>query len=101
VRPTRDEQGNRERTGELDTFYALPSVWGIGVGRMLMGHALDALRERGFEEATLWTAEWNQRAQRVYEAAGWRRDGARRRKTFVGVEFGELRYRIGLAPSGR
>jgi GNAT superfamily N-acetyltransferase len=97
VRPTQDPDGDPAHTGELDTFYALPSVWGLGVGRTLMGHALEALRARGFEEATLWTAEENRRSRRVYEAAGWRLDAGRRQKTFIGVEFGELRYRIGLA----
>src|SRR2546423_15607913 len=36
VRPTQDPH-----IGELDTFYALPSVWGLGVGRTLMAHALE------------------------------------------------------------
>ena len=101
VRPTRDPDGDPARTGELDTFYALPSVWGHGVGRTLMADALGALRERRFDEATLWTAEENHRSRRVYEAAGWRLDGGRRQKTFIGVEFGELRYRIGLGSAGR
>jgi RimJ/RimL family protein N-acetyltransferase len=96
VRPTQDAGSNPGRTGELDTLYALPSAWGRGVGRMVMSQALDALRELGFEEATLWTAEENHRSRHLYEAAGWRLDGARRRKTFIGVEFTELRYRIGL-----
>jgi GNAT superfamily N-acetyltransferase len=95
VRPTQDAGSNPGRTGELDTLYALPSAWGRGVGRMVMSQALDALRELGFEEATLWTAEENHRSRHLYEAAGWRH-GARRRKTFIGVEFTELRYRIGL-----
>jgi GNAT superfamily N-acetyltransferase len=97
VRPTCDADGDPERTGELDTFYALPSVWGQGVGRTLMAQALDTLREEGFEEATLWTAEENHRSRHVYETAGWRLDGARRPKTFIGVQFDELRYRIGIA----
>src|SRR6266550_2684971 len=91
VRPTQDPDGDPAHTGELDTFYALPSVWGLGVGRTLMGHALEALRARGFEEATLWTAEENRRSRRVYEAPGWRLDAGRRQKTFIGVEFRELR----------
>jgi GNAT superfamily N-acetyltransferase len=96
ARPTQDLDGDPTRTGELDTLYALPSVWGRGVGRTLMADALEALRARGFEDATLWTAEENRRSRRVYEAGGWRLDGGRRRKTFIGVEFGELRYRIAL-----
>jgi GNAT superfamily N-acetyltransferase len=96
VRPSRDADADPARTGELDTFYALPSVWRLGVGRALMAATIGVLRDAEFEEATLWTAEQNHRSRHFYEAAGWRRDGAQRRKSFVGVEFTELRYRIGL-----
>jgi GNAT superfamily N-acetyltransferase len=96
VCPTRDPDGDSARTGELDTLYALPSVWGRGVGRRLMAQALDALHERGFQDATLWTAEENHRSRHLYEATGWRLDGQRRQKDFIDVQFTELRYRIGV-----
>lgn len=95
VRPSRDEDADPDRVGELDTIYVLPSVWGQGAGRSLMTAALDVLRASGFREATLWTAEQNARPRHVYEAAGWRLDGTRRQRTFLGVELIELRYRIG------
>lgn len=96
VRPSPDDDAEPSHTAELDTFYALPSSWGRGVGRLLLGAALDTLRGKGFREATLWTAEHNERARCIYEIAGWQRDGAQRRKTYLGVEFIELRYRIAL-----
>jgi GNAT superfamily N-acetyltransferase len=96
VRGATDEGVDPGLAGELDTFYALPSRWGLGVGRLLMRAALDTLRARGYREATLWTAEPNERPRRIYEAAGWRLDGARRAKTFLGVALTELRYRISL-----
>jgi GNAT superfamily N-acetyltransferase len=96
IRPSHDEGVDRASVGELDAFYALPSVWGLGVGRALMAATLDALRGQGFRAATLWTAEQNQRPRRIYQAAGWRLDGGHRRKTYLGVEFVELRYRIAL-----
>lgn len=96
IRPSRDEDADEDTVGELDTIYSLPSVWGRGVGRTLMAAALDALREAGFTEATLWTAEENHRPRRIYEAAGWRSDGLSRERTWRGVSFRELRYRIAL-----
>lgn len=96
IRGSMDGDADPGGTGELDTFYALPSSWGRGVGQLLMQAALDTLRAQGYREATLWTAEQNERPRRIYEAAGWELDGARRLKTFLGVEFVELRYRIAL-----
>jgi GNAT superfamily N-acetyltransferase len=96
IRRSLDSDADPERTGELDTLYALPSSWGRGVGQFLMRAVLDALRSQGYSEATLWTAEQNQRPRRIYEAAGWQLDGAQRLKVFLGTERRELRYRIGL-----
>lgn len=85
-------------TGELDLIYTSPSVWGRGVGRTLMTVALDHLRADGYREATLWTAEQNERPRRFYERAGWSLDGAQHIKTSLGATFTEMRYRISLAP---
>ena len=95
VRPSLDPDAD-EGVGELDTLYVLPSVWGDGVGRKLIDAGLRSLRERGFTEATLWTAEQNHRSRRLYEHAGWRTDGKRRPKAYLGTEFEELRYRVEL-----
>ncbi|HVT11176.1 MAG TPA: GNAT family N-acetyltransferase [Fimbriimonadaceae bacterium] len=80
-------------TGELDSFYVHPDAWGKGVGRELLRAAVEGLREMGFRTATLWTAELNHRPRRVYEAAGWALDGARRERALGGQNFVELRYR--------
>ena len=84
----------RTTTGELDMIFALPSVWGLGVGRILLTAAVDDLRAQGFVEATLWTAEPNRRARRAYEAAGWAADGLRRPMDYLGRRYDSLRYRI-------
>ena len=81
-------------TGELDMIFALPSVWGKGVGRVLHTAAVDDLRAQGFVEATLWTAEPNYRARRAFEAAGWAADGLRRPMDYLGGCYDSLRYRI-------
>ena len=83
-------------TGELDAIYTDPSVWGRGIGRALLASAAQSLAERGFAEATLWTAEANERPRLVYAAAGWEPDGTARDRTWRGVRFRELRYRVAL-----
>lgn len=83
-------------TGELDALYTDPAVWGVGAGRALLAAALEALRDAGFRDAMLWTAALNHRPRRIYEAAGWRVDGTERRRSFGGVEFREVRYRLPL-----
>jgi len=95
VRPSQDSDAD-EGVGELDTLYVLPTVWGQGAGRKLIDAGLRSLSERGFTEATLWTAEQNSRSRQLYEHAGWRPDGKRRPKTYLGTQFEELRYRVEL-----
>lgn len=97
VRRSEDEDAGTDTVGELDTFYSHPGVWGRGVGRALMQEALAALQSAGFKEATLWTAEANVRPRAIYEAAGWRTDGAVKEKIYLGVSFKELRHRIELS----
>lgn len=92
VRPSGDQDA-REDVGELDGFYTDPAVWGQGIGRTLLAEAARVLAGRGFRQATLWTAEQNDRPRRIYEAAGWHLDGARRERSLHGTEFVELRYR--------
>ena len=93
TRPSGDE-GALPGTGELDGFYTDPAAWGAGAGRALLAAAAEALRGAGFSDATLWSAELNHRPRRIYETAGWRLDGAERRRSFGGVEFNEVRYRL-------
>jgi GNAT superfamily N-acetyltransferase len=84
------------RDGELDLLYTHPGVWGRGVGRALMDAALAVLAQQGFDEATLWTEERNERPRRVYERYGWKPDGTVRVRDYRGTELRELRYRIPL-----
>jgi GNAT superfamily N-acetyltransferase len=96
VRPSQDEDADGSRVGELDAFYCDPQVWGQGVGRELMAAAIEALRQSGFAEATLWTSKDNHRPRRIYEVAGWTPDGTTREKPWRGASWRELRYRIRL-----
>ena len=56
--------------GELTNLYLDPEVIGTGVGRLLYEHAVDDLRERGFEPLVVWAFRDNHRARRFYEARG-------------------------------
>ena len=92
VGPSRDVDGE----GELYAIYVDPEHWGTGRGRVLMDAALEALREDGFEEATLWVLDDNPRARRFYEAAGWTLDGAVKEDEHLDTPVREVRYRISL-----
>ncbi|MFD8912435.1 GNAT family N-acetyltransferase [Streptomyces sp. NPDC059575] len=78
---------------EIGTLYAMPEVWGAGVGRQLMSAALTALGRADYAHATLWVLEDNERARRFYEAAGWRADGTAVEDTTGGASLNKLRYR--------
>lgn len=94
--PSLDDDAG-ETTGELDGFYADPDVWGRGTGQALLAEATGELLRAGFRDATLWTASENHRPRRIYERAGWRTDGAERRRSLGGTDFTEVRYRIELS----
>jgi GNAT superfamily N-acetyltransferase len=98
TRPSGDADAT-ETTGELDGFYVAPDCWGLGVGRALLASAVATLRAARFRDATLWTAAENHRPRRIYETAGWRLDGADRKRTLGGVDFVEVRYRLSLGSS--
>jgi len=63
-------------TGELRALYVLHEVQGTGVGRSLLGTAIEHLRAAGFRRATLWVLEMNDLGRRFYEKAGWVWDGS-------------------------
>ena len=95
LRQSGDEDA-RPETGELDSFYVHSDWWGKGVGRELLAAATSRLAAMGFAEATLWTAELNDRPRRIYEKAGWTLDGARRERALEDHGYVELRYRLAL-----
>jgi ribosomal protein S18 acetylase RimI-like enzyme len=72
-------------------LFVHPEYGGLGVGRVLLDAAHEALRAAGCREAFLYTHEQNERALAVYEAAGYRRDDIARESDFRGVHFREPR----------
>jgi RimJ/RimL family protein N-acetyltransferase len=81
---------------EIGTFYALPEVWGTGVGKRLMATTVTTLEQAGYEQAALWVLAANTRARRLYEAAGWRADGTIVDDLTAGVSLPKLRYHRSL-----
>jgi RimJ/RimL family protein N-acetyltransferase len=81
---------------EIGTLYAMPEVWGTGIGKQLMLATLTTLGQADYTQATLWVLEDNERARRFYEAAGWRADGAAVEDTTGGAALNKLRYRRAL-----
>jgi ribosomal protein S18 acetylase RimI-like enzyme len=57
----------------LAELYVIPSRRGQGYGRELITEAMRVARERGADYAFLITSEDDRRAQRLYQAAGFRR----------------------------
>jgi len=97
VGPTRDQDGDPARTGELTTIYLLPAYWGRGTGRLLMDAAVSRLAAAGYTDATLWVLDTNERARRFYAAAGWIFDGTARVEERGSYSLSEVRYRRPLS----
>ncbi len=66
---------------------------GNGLGRELLEAATDQLAEMGFRDLVLWVVPENQRARRLYEAAGWQADGETRDDEVLDVTVRDMRYR--------
>ena len=81
-----------ERVGEVRTLFVAPAAWRRGVGTALMAAALEDLRARGYAEATVWSFDANERANRFYEAHGFERDGAEKTEE-IWARLTEMRYR--------
>jgi GNAT superfamily N-acetyltransferase len=96
LRPSEDEDATVE-TGEVDSFYTDPSVWGLGAGQALMAEGIAFLRQTGFQTVTLWTETRNHRPRAFYEKSGWTLDGTVRQRPAKGFDIEELRYRKGLS----
>lgn len=96
--PGRDQDAPSS-TGEVYAIYVLPECWERGLGRNLLRHAERDLLAHGYDEATLWVLESNERARRFYEAAGWQFDGTGKVERQGEIELREARYRRALDPS--
>ena len=95
--PSRDPAEER-KVLEIRAIYALPEVWGQGVGHALLTDAIArCVAEGGWEAVVLWVLADNPRARRFYEAHGFALDGGRKDVALLGADpLEELRYRRSL-----
>jgi ribosomal protein S18 acetylase RimI-like enzyme len=77
--------------GEMYLLFVNPTRAGQGMGRALLDAGHEALRAAGCREVFLYTHEQNERALRVYQAAGYHPDGTARESDFRGVHIREPR----------
>lgn len=96
VGPTRDEDLDSQRFGEVFAIYVAPDHWGHGHGRDLIVKSLDWLRDAGFAAAMLWVLDTNTIGRSFYERGRWRLDDAVKIDESFGAPLREVRYRIGL-----
>ena len=85
------EVADDSNEAELVAIYVYSRHWGQGVGRALLEAALAETTRLGYEEIVLWTFARNERALRLYRAAGFEPDGATRPFVPVGTETVRLR----------
>jgi ribosomal protein S18 acetylase RimI-like enzyme len=66
-------------------LFVRPDTFGTGLADRLHAMAIDAIRERGFARARLWTPEGQSRARRFYEKRGWYLNGERQDEGPFGI----------------
>ena len=93
--PPRDEDVPLP-AAEVYAIYVLPAAWRNGVGRALLGTAVEEWRARLVTTLLLWVLEDNARGRRFYEGMAWAPDGSRQRIDLGGIAATELRYKISL-----
>ena len=96
--PSRDV-GASPHVGEIWALNVHPDAWRRGLGRQLVGYALDRLARERFSEVTLWTFRDTPRSRSFYEALGFQADGASQRRHASGGAT-EVRYRMTLPAAG-
>jgi GNAT superfamily N-acetyltransferase len=71
----RTERGDGEAIAglaHLSGLFVLPTMWGKGIGSLLLEGALAEMRSRGYGRVQLYSAAANQRSRIFYERRGWR-----------------------------
>ncbi len=84
-------QTHQGRSGEIASIYVDPPRWRTGIGGALMTAALDLLRERGCDAATLWVLAGNDRARAFYARHRFQPDGGKRPHERSGLQTVRLR----------
>jgi GntR family transcriptional regulator len=72
------DEAEEAAVGHIFALYVSTGASGKGVGRQLLERAIEELDPRGTRPISLWVFERNDRARRLYEAAGFAPDGETR-----------------------
>jgi GNAT superfamily N-acetyltransferase len=81
-----------EGWGEVLAIYAVPEVWGTGVGHELMDASADWLVGAGFSRGLLWVIDSNDRAHDFYQRQGWSLGAKIRIEKIAGVDVNLVRF---------
>ena len=102
--PSPDVEDNPVLVGQILSLHVEPELTNRGVGRLLVGNAVNELAANGCSSATLWVVVSNEKSRRFYEAVGWRSDGKHRWEELAlegeqGDQVEVMRYHLELAPT--
>ena len=89
VAPSRDADAGA-RTAEVAAVYVEPGSWRTGAGSALLRAALQALRDDGWHEVTLWVFADNVGARTFYGRFGFAADGREELETRTGQQMVRL-----------
>jgi RimJ/RimL family protein N-acetyltransferase len=89
---TSNDEDAEPTTGEMWSIYLLREFWGKAIGKELHDTLLAHFRGWGFQKATLWVLESNDRTRRWYERQGWEHDGSQKTAELWGTTISEVRY---------
>ena len=96
VNPCRDEDMDKKAVGELGAIYIDARYMNRGVGSALLKESLGFLKKEGFNKATLWVLDSNEKARKWYESKGWKVEGKTKVDDRNDVQLHEVRYQITL-----
>jgi RimJ/RimL family protein N-acetyltransferase len=77
--------------GEVWGIYLHPDYWNMGIGTKLINWGLNELKNRNFNQITLWVLEENTNARKFYEKIGFKHDGTAK-EIILGKKLTEIRY---------
>lgn len=95
--PCRDK--DKPAAVELYGLYVDPAFIGQGIGNAMLSYFERSEVAAKTDELVLWALEENYKAQKFYEAHGYRRDGGR--KFLDGLQAWEIRYHKASGSEGK
>jgi ribosomal protein S18 acetylase RimI-like enzyme len=81
-----------ETVGFIFDLFLLPEYWGAGIGKALMGKAMEIFRDFNFTSAKLYAYCDNVRAIRFYEGLGWALNGQTYTQHIEGIKLEMVCY---------